>query len=1669
MADTNKQPQGQGGRTAQDINKLIGGLNTDIHPSQQPEHTVRDIKNFVPFDDKGNTMTAINEDGTTLMSGVVFPDGFRVIGQSILNTDIIVVIADASGNSQVGIVKEDSGQFVYEAVAPFDPLTNSVPTDNKELGFTQTHPVDCVSRKLINGNRLLYYTDNNIPFGRIDLDEPPLVGDATDQSSLLPSATIPEIEVERINEGVASSIKPGVYQFVTRYITSGGGTTAFGLPTNPIPMVPTQKSLGVNLYEGDYNEGDAINKSITLEISNVDQQFDSLELVVLYYEGNSNIFKASKLDDIRISSETISYDFIGVETESSQDVSRAEIEQPVVDYSTAKCIEQKDNFLFLSNLSASSLDTDLLQTIANNVEVKYNVNEVPFSGRGESDVKTEVFTLLSLPFLDDNQTVVLKFSSPPASALTSDFLLNSSGQPSKASIEITDNSLILAGDEISIGSFGSQVSLTITAVAIGDPITTNEFNIGVDASETLQNITDTIANSPDVLFYFPTEPVNDSIELIWGVVDPSVNGTTVTTTSSSVTTVDFVGGALNNNSFAPDSVTVDGNDLVLSFSQDDIIPSDTLSILNDLFDSSSSQSIPAVPDLALTLSDSSFTDQDLPEGFTDYIEETFASNSKTYRRGEVYSLAFALVLKNGSVSPAFHIPGKYVSGSTPGESVEPVSGWPSYATGSSTGDLGTFVSTVDYPSGQMYPSDDPATAGQESNIRHHYIPELANEPHFRKTDNGQVIRVISLEFDFGSPIPESILDQVEEIIFLRENRDVDNNKSVFTQGLVINSAVMCFKYNTSDLDGSIDGPNQDTSAMTAFGYGSTEKSNLKIAPGPSLGNIPAILFSESGALANKNDDGGFTDRGFVFNQGSDYSQKLALVDQGMFYSPESILENPFLPKSLNGFDVKKELSLQSKIRELYSVPDVWDRNSGTDFTYHLVNYIAYGQHANFDDYNTSAVIGTNTVLKASRIIEENSDNGPIDSGRLRTDNRYGSRALELLNENNQSFPSEDIIPWLPTRNVLLPKQGKRESAKIGYFSVPPIEKNLYNIRVSNPGQYSSVSVAKYLPIARRKPKTESGSFVTNYSFVLGGDTFITKFGAINSSTVGYWPFNQKNKRSDNARNAISYNDNTTAGGITEDYPVYQNNGKDIFYPGGWNFKTNLYFFVESSINTNYRHRSSDVDEQGNVTLERNSYFPLTNDVFSLVRNHVSYLGNPNSYNYQYSFDNFIKNFFPLGSRNQNITSFENRTIYSSKSSEDDVVDSYRNFAINDYYDLPSNTGPIWDSFVHQNRLFLHTTKSLWRTSAEETGTLEGADIDDIVLGQARLFNQASLEMTTADGGHGGTLSQFGGVHTEIGYIFPDVLQGKIFGIVIGRTTTGSSTGTVLKELSLGAISTDMRNRLPKGIIDNNGIVSYSNVTTKESNLIDNPYLGIGISGGFDYRLRRMWLVKHGEDPFTLSYSTMMNNFFSYHDYQPNVVIPYDNRVFFVRSQDGNGSLITSEMHEMNIGNKGQYFGTYFPSHVEYIIGARIPINTMFGNIQIDSESKNLDNGISLRDDNFETIQVWTDTQNTGEYVMRPFNEKTGFPPSVQPGILLLKYRNDEYRLAIPRDSVIDNSGNVLDPNNLDQSAQFRERIKNTYANIKLVYQNEKFDINGDRINVEFIIKMIETTLNRNVR
>jgi hypothetical protein len=332
-------------------------------------------------------------------------------------------------------------------------------------------------------------------------------------------------------------------------------------------------------------------------------------------------------------------------------------------------------------------------------------------------------------------------------------------------------------------------------------------------------------------------------------------------------------------------------------------------------------------------------------------------------------------------------------------------------------------------------------------------------------------------------------------------------------------------------------------------------------------------------------------------------------------------------------------------------------------------------------------------------------------------------------------------------------------------------------------------------------------------------------------------------------------------------------------------------------------------------------------------------------------------------------------------------------------------------------------------------------------------------MLTTEGGYGGTLSQWGGVNTQIGYIFPDILQGKVFGLVMGKG------GPYLKELSQDGLMTFMHQQLPIGLVlDASGNVDMTNVTTANSYLIDNPFEGIGIMAGYDYKLRRSWLIKHPNalvsDPgFCLSYSTITNKWFSFHDYFPNSIIPYDNRVLFMRNIDENGNpLATAEFWEMNEGNKGEFFGTIYPSVLESVSAKAGTAAKTYQNFRIFSESNDPATGIKIRDDNFDTMQIFNDRMNTGVYDLVHGNT---FLPTKNPGETFIKYRNDEYRVAIPRDAVIDNAGDIFDLVNLDQNVALAERIKGDYAQYRFVYDN----LEGR----EFILKFISTIFNNNVR
>jgi hypothetical protein len=185
-------------------------------------------------------------------------------------------------------------------------------------------------------------------------------------------------------------------------------------------------------------------------------------------------------------------------------------------------------------------------------------------------------------------------------------------------------------------------------------------------------------------------------------------------------------------------------------------------------------------------------------------------------------------------------------------------------------------------------------------------------------------------------------------------------------------------------------------------------------------------------------------------------------------------------------------------------------------------------------------------------------------------------------------------------------------------------------------------------------------------------------------------------------------------------------------------------------------------------------------------------------------------------------------------------------------------------------------------------------------------------------------------------------------------------------------------------------------------------------------------------------------------------ISYNNRVFLIDNDMTEGG--EASLWEMNTGEKGLFMGERFDSHVEIVAKSDNPSSISFNNLIINSDSKNTDD-LLIRDRCFDTIQVWNHQQNSGVYNLKPANV-WGVTKSFDDAFI--KFRNGEYRVAIPRDAVKENDKDIFDPTNIDQNDQFAERMKGDYICEKLVFKN-------DDENISIIVKGISNSGKNNYR
>lgn len=1427
-------------------NTFDGGMKTDYSPLNQPQKTYTYCLNGINISDTGDIFALSNEKGT-INRVTNFPTGFKIVGGVVLNTDLIVCLANPTGPySQVGIIDTS---FSYTRVAP---STNT----NHDFGFIITKQVDCQARKLFTGDRILYFTDNNRPIGYLNLDNPPAT--IAGNVSLFPEITSPIVDFVSISES-GGSLHSGVYQFLARYRTAELNSTSFGLVSNVIPIVNENRSVGRNAYDGAYpTDPLVVNKSINVSILNIDTDFPFLELVAIRYDGLANELKAEVLPLIAITGNTtINYTYTGDDSGSTY-LTMDEVTSIPVIYTTAKCIEQKDGRLILSNLGSPTESFDF-QSIANDIILKYRIEELEYAD-GYTGNPTLSFALATAPYIliEDSWNIYLKFT------------------------EQVD----------------STTALTLT-----------NYDINYNPSNPSAHVI-----GPD---YILTDQVETSNNIYTCIQAAGSGANPPTGTTADNTWWEYSSPYILN----PTAAALDPDDSSIVILTMDI--TDVNQVIEDSFQITIANvqdfdTVETIVTTTETILLESPDEEVLTAYFNDYKNEERTFNMKGYQREEIYSFGFGVLWTDGSRSLTYHIPGSDHTTAV------------TTAANTASKILGTYVSTADYPSGQNHLT---------GKVRHHKMPTLIQEPHFRVDASGKTyIRVLGIDFT-NVVIPADIQPLVDRLFFVRQPRTNPTNRSILAQGMVNNMQRIATNFDYSN--------------------GNTDTSSRVYKKTPFFNNTTITETNPTSLL------GAGDSAKFEFNTPE--------PTVAAFFSPETIL----LDKDISEFSkMKNVLRLTGNITRYFQPSVNSNSNSLVKRSYMLKHSVLAWLFGNYTNY---AIPGVQTEMSIqekrfiqpsdSRIFDEFFNDYPIDnsiSGKflcIKTDVTIPNANPNTLNLNIQMSSNIDTSVFDPQTEVNLDSLNGSNS----------IENNLYNIYKENNKQYGDLNASEYILIHSTTNVT-----VIDYNGVFGGDTFITRFAFGNKDNYQY--------------RALYYT--ITTGVWNNNYPGNPSRYEDRI-PGyqfkGMDLRTLSYYFVESMINTGYRHQFT-----GGA-----KYFPKDN-IGDVLREDPRN-GDATSYNTQYSFENSIQKFFSKPTVYSNVTRFETRSIYSEESREDDSIDNYRIFLPNSYYDLPKHTGEIWDTFVSNNTLYLHTPKSLWRSYFNDT-VQQANDIGQTIMGTGGVFSLPSIEVITSKGGYAGTISQFAGVHTPYGYIFPDALQGKIFLLNQG-----------LNEISIGN-SRYFANNLGSGLVSG-------------STYLDNPSNpdSVGIIGVYDYDRKRYIITKRGDTDFTLSCSLLNPTdptWISHHSYMPHLYFSINDNMF------GFDNSNTVVMHEHNIGDYGVYYGAAVQAFIlEYILNHNPNFEKAFDNIFIYSEAYNNNNFLEL--ETFKSLQCTTTKKDTGVVVLsctNLFNDNSN-----------VKKKNDRFQLAVPR-------------NSLGASNMFRDRMKGEWMRVRLSYPNT----NNYKLLVNFI-------------
>jgi len=199
-------------------------------------------------------------------------------------------------------------------------------------------------------------------------------------------------------------------------------------------------------------------------------------------------------------------------------------------------------------------------------------------------------------------------------------------------------------------------------------------------------------------------------------------------------------------------------------------------------------------------------------------------------------------------------------------------------------------------------------------------------------------------------------------------------------------------------------------------------------------------------------------------------------------------------------------------------------------------------------------------------------------------------------------------------------------------------------------------------------------------------------------------------------------------------------------------------FVESDDNLNFRHAGDFVK---GISKSKSLFFDSYNAAETLFRSPMIDLTKQDNLLYEdhYSALQDVKTTVPFPKKGEIETAFPSRVIRSNVQ-DGRIDDNYRNFLALQYKDFSQNKGAITNLVALNGLLFIHTEKSLYKTTGKQN--LQLGDATEAFIGSGDIFAQEPMELVTANEGYGGSFNKHSSIISKYGYAYVSRKEKKVF-------------------------------------------------------------------------------------------------------------------------------------------------------------------------------------------------------------------------------------------------------------------------------------------------------------------